>query len=364
MPPASIALLLAAALLGDPSTPDTPPEFGRVRWLRDVDAAFAAARTDGRPVALLFQEVPGCATCVAYGDGPLSHPLLVDALHEDFVPVLVRNNVGGAEAEVRARYDEPAFANPVLRLFAPDGHELVPRRSGAWDASEVAALLVDGLGAAGREVPAWLDVAAQETRAGQARRTTFAMDCFWEGEAALGALDGVVATRPGFLDGREVVEVFSLPDVLDDDALFAAARAEHCTRGVFVPEAGRLAAARQALGDIAVHDATRARDAESSDALHSLAASPLRWLPLTPLQAVRVNAALAHDEDVLPWLSSRQRGQRELIDEALRHDPSALDGLQRPATTTGLAEYERRLALRLLEALVDASPSRGARSDG
>ena len=34
-------------------------EVGKVKWGRDVDVAFAASKKSGKPVFLLFQEVPG-----------------------------------------------------------------------------------------------------------------------------------------------------------------------------------------------------------------------------------------------------------------------------------------------------------------
>lgn len=45
---------------------DTPPvniegpvELGRVDWLRDYDAGLARSEDTGKPMLLLFQEVPG-----------------------------------------------------------------------------------------------------------------------------------------------------------------------------------------------------------------------------------------------------------------------------------------------------------------
>jgi len=37
----------------------TPVELGRVAWQRDHEAAFATAKSSGKPVLLFFQEVPG-----------------------------------------------------------------------------------------------------------------------------------------------------------------------------------------------------------------------------------------------------------------------------------------------------------------
>lgn len=36
-----------------------PVELGRVRWQRDLAAAREQATKDGKPIFLLFQEVPG-----------------------------------------------------------------------------------------------------------------------------------------------------------------------------------------------------------------------------------------------------------------------------------------------------------------
>lgn len=36
-----------------------PPELGKIVWLRDFDAAAKKAKTEKRPMLVLFQEVPG-----------------------------------------------------------------------------------------------------------------------------------------------------------------------------------------------------------------------------------------------------------------------------------------------------------------
>ena len=35
------------------------PEIGKVAWKRDLDASLDESRESGKPVLLLFQEVPG-----------------------------------------------------------------------------------------------------------------------------------------------------------------------------------------------------------------------------------------------------------------------------------------------------------------
>lgn len=60
MAPAQL-LSLVSLLACTPGAQDgaAPVELGAVAWERDHDAAFARARTSGRPVLLLFQEIPG-----------------------------------------------------------------------------------------------------------------------------------------------------------------------------------------------------------------------------------------------------------------------------------------------------------------
>ena len=55
---ASVALGAAAWAEKDASDTDAV-EWGRVAWLRDFDRAAEAAKGSGKPILLLFQEVPG-----------------------------------------------------------------------------------------------------------------------------------------------------------------------------------------------------------------------------------------------------------------------------------------------------------------
>ena len=47
------------ALVSSVQDQAVPVELGRVAWQRDHEAAFAAAKSSGKPVLLFFQEVPG-----------------------------------------------------------------------------------------------------------------------------------------------------------------------------------------------------------------------------------------------------------------------------------------------------------------
>lgn len=314
-------LLIAAA------APNAPRETGRVRFGADLDAALARSAQNGRPVLLLFQEIPGCQTCVDFGQSPLSHPLLVEAIEDEFVPVLVHNNRAGRDADLLTRFNEPAWNNPVMRFLDANAGDLLPRRDGIWRTGQVARRLIEALEAARREAPEYLVLAAAESGPGRPATATFAMHCFWEGEAKLGAVPGVLTTRARWLGGREVVEVAYDEAILGKDDLLQRAK-----RLGYAP---------------ILDDPARARDAPPEDQKHALNASPMRYLLLTPMQATWVNAELAEGGDPARWLSPRQKSMLAEIEGALRRDAEALRGLERPAMLDQLPAYQDRLAERL-----------------
>ena len=96
-------------------------------------------------------------------------------------------------------------------------------------------------------------------------------------------------------------------------------------------------------------DGASIRAASESDQVYYLRHSPLRFLPLTPLQARRVNGALYHRQDVNAWLSPRQVELARSIKEKLAKSSSALNGLERPTDLAQLDEYEDELRARLLD---------------
>jgi hypothetical protein len=282
----ALAIAAASPASASPGLPDAV-ELGSVTWGADPDAAREQSAEDGRPVFLLFQEVPGCRTCVDFGREVLSHPLIVEAVETEFVPVAVRNNVGGREKEIREAFREPACNFPVIRFLAADGSELLPRRDRIWSAGGVVERMAAALEAGDRAVPAYLALLRSELAADRLRTATFAMGCYWEGEAQLGAVDGVVTTRAVWSGGSEAVEVTFDPEVVGGDELAKRAEQVGCrvTNGGGAPRA-----------------------AKEPDQKYYLAKKPeLRRLSLTPAQAAKVNAALRFGEDPRKWLSPRQR---------------------------------------------------------
>jgi hypothetical protein len=310
-----LPLVLALAAGAAPAAAP-PDELGDVRWGRDFEAGRAEAARSGRPMLVLFQEVPGCQTCVDFGRGPMSNPLIVEAIESEFVPVVVFNNHPGADARVLEACREPAWNNPVIRFFGSDGRDVIPRRDGVYQEGSVAGRMAEALRAAGRTVPPYLQTVVAETAPVRRARATLAMHCFWEGEAALGGIDGVLETRAAFLDGHEVVDVTFDEARLSCERLITVADRLGLAARVYARDEAQLEAARRVVGSCAVRSDEPSRAAPADDQKRHLRFSPLRALDLTPLQEARVNAALAAGVPVDPWLSPRQRAEARRLASA------------------------------------------------
>jgi hypothetical protein len=284
-------------------------ELGRVRW-EGYDAARARARKLKRPLFVLFDEIPGCATCQNYGKRVLAHPLAVDAIQRLFVPALVRNNVKGRERELLSKFGEPTWANPSARVVAPEDERTLARVRGNYTLSGLIEAAAAGLKAAGKPLPAWISL---HRRSGaRLERVAFAMGCFWTGEARLGRLAGVTRTRTGWLAGSEVVEVEFDPRRLKLERLVAEAERMSCAKSVTCRSDAQAARLRKAGKQVRRSD-DPIRSTPKDDK-YQIRRGPYRQLPMTEAQATRVNALLGR-EQALAFLSPRQRELLALIKE-------------------------------------------------
>lgn len=283
-----------------------PIELGKVNWLRDYQAALQQSKQQNKLVFILFQEVPGCATCQYYGKNVLSHPLIVEAIEDLFVPLAVHNNKGGADKAVLDRYREPAWNNPVVRLVDSRGEDLMPRLSGNYSALGAAEFMIYALQRANKDVPLYLQLLRDELRARKdgTRKATFAMYCFWTGEKQYGQLDGVISTRAGFMDGHEVVEVEYDPSVITLEKLIKAGKNSSCADRLYTHEQGQEPTAKQLLGTGKVTSTKSFRSDRQPK--YYLSRSHYRAVPMTELQAARANALMGQGQSPNAVLSPRQ----------------------------------------------------------
>jgi hypothetical protein len=339
------ALALAATVRAqDPA----PVELGSVNWLRDLEAAQSQAKTTGKPILLLFQEIPGCETCQKFGNQPLSHPLIVEAIEDLFVPVAIYNNKKGIDEQILKSFKEPAWNNPVIRYLNAEKQDIISRKDRVWDIGGTARRMITALDEAGREVPLYLRLVAAE-HSGKTETATFAMHCYWEGEGKLGGLAGVKNTLSGWAGDKEVVDVTFDPHVIDYAALVMEAKKMKCASTVFARSDEQLKVAADQVGDAAERLSAdhSPRTAKLSDQKYYLRNSPLRHLPLTALQATRINAALHAGEDVQQFLSPRQLEILSQIKAAVVADSAALEGYVFPLEADDLADYAKRLGVKL-----------------
>lgn len=273
-------------MLDAPQTaPDNPIELGAVHWERDLATCQALSESSGKPLLILFQEVPGCSNCTQYGSTTLSHPLIVEAIESLFVPVCIYNNKGGKDAAALKRFDEPAWNNPVVRMVRADYSDLIPRIADFRSSAQLIAGMLRALDLAGKSTPRYLELLDEEFRARAAgvETATFSMYCFWTGEGTFGDIPGVVETQPGFQDGKEVVKVVFDPSQVSKETLANLTQPK-----------GFTACAKNEGFRI------------DHEPKYYLLQTPYRFVPMTSLQASRANSLVGKSKLPDEVLSPRQ----------------------------------------------------------
>lgn len=235
----------------------------------------------------------------------MSHPQLVEAIESEFHPVVVYNNQPGKDAEILKKFREPAWNYQVIRFLDEEGKDIIPRKDRVWTLEGVAGRMREALEAIKKEPPAYLKALSAE--AGKETGTAaFAMFCFWTGERKLGAIDGVLTTEAGWLEGREVTLVTFDRSRLSFAKLLAAAVSHDCARKVFTRNPADAALAKESR--LLVGNLTEEyRKARLSDQKRQLGGTPFAKLDLSPVQATKVNAfARVSPKEARRWLSPSQ----------------------------------------------------------
>lgn len=93
---------------------------------------------------------------------------------------------------------------------------------------------------------------AEDATAGDTETATFSMYCYWTGEATLGRVDGVVASRIGHWGGKEIVQVDYDPRRTGLVELVAALKRQRSFYALIVadPEDAESAAGRLEPGEV------------------------------------------------------------------------------------------------------------------
>ena len=269
------------------SSKNTSEELGQVNWYRDYDQALAIAKKEKKAILILFQEVPGCATCRNYGHNVLSHPLMVEAIENSFVPLAIFNNKGGKDKVILNKYNEPSWNNPVVRIINTNEENIVKRIGGDYSAITLCKRMKESLVKKGAIIPEYLNLLEQELLSTSPSHTAekhYKMYCFWTGEKQLGKLDGVVSTESGFIGNNEVVKVKYDPNKINEKQLD-----NYSSKYSFEP-----------IVNINYKKS-------SNDIHYYLQHSNYKYLPLTELQKTKINSALGRKESPQKYLSPKQK---------------------------------------------------------
>jgi len=261
---------------------NTHTELGDVQWIRDYDKALELSQKNNKPVFILFQEVPGCATCRNYGNNVLSDPIIVEMIEDLFIPLAIFNNKGGDDRKILQKYSEPSWNNPVVRIVNAKGEDISGRLAGNYSKAGVVDRMVKSYDILGKKIPTYADVIHRELN-DQTEEAYYSMYCFWSGEAHFGNEDAVLSTEAGWMNGKEVVKVLYDPTEISKKDLDA-----HAVNGKCRSE--------QYNNNFRVDNTPQ----------YYLENSPYAALDLTPAQRTKVNAALGSRQDPKKWLSPRQ----------------------------------------------------------
>lgn len=288
---------------------DQPEELGQVNWLRDYDKALAESAKKDLPVFIFFQEVPGCHTCSTFGNRVMSHPLIVEAIETYFIPLVIFNNKGGADAKVLKKYDEPSWNNPVVRIVNSNGKDIVKRHSGAYDPAQVVNTIRKALLASNQITPTYLTLLEEELSS-NTEEAVLSMYCFWTGEREIGSLKGVQSTQAGYMNGTEVVKVIYNPDEISYEELVSFSAKKSCADKVYTDRTDEKNIAKKQ--NISTKGINKYR-VDSQDKYY-LSQTDFQNIPMLTIQATKANAIIAKRQNPADILSPRQLAILELVE--------------------------------------------------
>ncbi len=270
-----------------------------ITWQNSFNVAVEQSQRSGKPVMAILQSTPDCANCQALQRDLAAHPLLAEAVAEEFIAL-----------KLDRRHDRSSATASQHLLFLDTAMQPIATDAGPTPSPHtIAVRMIQALEAVKRPVPNYLHAASMELETAKHKQAAFAMFCYWVGEYELGKIDGVVATEAGWLEGREVTLVRYHQDRLALPELARKAAEVKCARKVFAPtEAERREISDSTRLTVGTLD-DRYRIAKPSDQKKQIESWDLSGVSgLTSMQLTKINA-LAPDspKHALAWLSPRQR---------------------------------------------------------
>ena len=260
-------------------------ELGKVTWLRDYKEALGQSQLTNKPVLLFFQEIPGCATCVNYGRDVLSHPLMVEFIENEFIPLAIFNNRPGKDSAILALYNEPSWNNPVAHFVDGKGKDIIPKLANNYQPLSMYNKLVEALTKLGRPIPKYALLLGDDLKMkyGNLKTTIYETPCFWSGETTLAMHPAVKYTEAGKIGIAEVVKVY-----------FDNSQASLEQLNNFATEEGFF--------QIGKHEHYQVDKSPQ----YYISKSAFRSLPLSKAQRAKINVAIPYKELPTEYLSPKQ----------------------------------------------------------
>jgi len=151
------ATLFATEIQWKTSPANNPVELGKVSWYRDISVAEQQSKKTGLPILVLFQEVPGKSTSKGFGTTALSHPMIVDAIEQFFIPVAIYNNKRGKDFQSCRSFGEATWNDPVVRIINSDRNMLAPRMA-RYNMTELVDGIIQAMHKSGIQAPDYLSL--------------------------------------------------------------------------------------------------------------------------------------------------------------------------------------------------------------
>ena len=275
---------------------ENPVELGGIAWGKNFAKAKLDADKKGKPIYLMLDEVPGCKGCKDFGTQVLSHPIVIAAVSEYFVPVFINNRpdkyASDYDKKMVKYFKESYWDYPVVRYLDEKEKDIIPRKQ-TLKLKENINRIISVLKARKVKLPIYLQIADIENSNNRHETAYFNMGCFWSGEARLGKINGVLYQTFGFIKGSggadEVVKVVYDPKIISLEKLLKQAKHNMCATRFIARNETQLKVARKIWGKNAILNKNDMREEEPQYYLkHGLPG--IYFLPITPLQAVKINS--------------------------------------------------------------------------
>ncbi|MGJ8655155.1 MAG: hypothetical protein ACSHX6_01790 [Akkermansiaceae bacterium] len=83
----------------------------------------------------------------------MTHPAIVQAIENSFIPLLIHNNTGGPDSIILKKYNEPAWNYQVIRFLTSDGKDIIPRKDKINTTKALATRMILALKKSNQPVP-------------------------------------------------------------------------------------------------------------------------------------------------------------------------------------------------------------------